>query len=314
MRDKKRLRKKSGARLLLDSIRTKNKTESSDRVRISVSPVMFVMAVFFVAFGMAYEFACSMTAVILHEFAHAAVAKKLGYALNEVKLMPYGAALCGSAELTPKHEILIAIAGPIINLIFGLIFAAMWWLIPISYAFTHVFCLCNIYIGVFNLIPVFPLDGGRIMLALLSMRLNRRKAYTAMRVVSIVFGAAMITLFVLSAVYALNPCFLAVGLFMVCSALIPDRRAQYYALFAFGGRRKRMSRPLEEKNFAVSDTASVAELIRSLDPDKYCSFDIYDENLAPLSRISEGELIELAGLCGYASSIGKAIAEKKQMY
>lgn len=311
--EKKRSRKKSGVKLLLDSVKRK-KRNTADRVSVSVSPVMFVMAVFFVAFGMAYEFACSMTAVILHEFAHAKVAKKLGYALNEVKLMPYGAALNGSADVTPKHEILIALAGPAVNLVFGLVFAAMWWLIPISYAFTYVFCLCNIYIGVFNLIPVFPLDGGRVLLALLCMRVNRAKAYAAMRIVSVVFGLAMIALFVLSAFYALNPCFLAVGLFIVCSALIPNKRAQYYSLFAFGGRRKRMLRPLEEKIFAVSESAALSELIRSLDADRYCSFDVFDEDLSFVTRVSEGELSELVGLCGYGESVGKAIAQKRQKY
>ncbi|MCH5351539.1 MAG: M50 family metallopeptidase [Clostridiales bacterium] len=309
----KRVRKKSGVKALLDSVKKAN-AAPPDGVSVSISPITFVMAVFFVAFGMAYEFVCSLTAVILHEFAHARVAKKLGYALNNIKIMPYGAALNGSAELTPKHEILIAMAGPAVNCIFGLIFAAMWWLIPVSYAFTHVFCLCNIYIGVFNLIPVYPLDGGRILLALLSMRVKRKKAYTAMRVVSVVFGAVMIALFILSAVYALNPCFLAVGLFMVCSALIPDRRSQYYALFALNGRKKRMSKPLETKIFAVSDRATVTELIRSLDPDKYCSFDIYDEDLAFVTRINEGELTEIAGSYGYGCPIGEAIAQKKQKY
>ena len=303
--------KQSGAKALLDKV---NKKQTADRVAVSVSPVTFIMAVFFVAFGMAYEFVCSMTAVIVHEFAHAKVAKKLGYALNNIKIMPYGASLNGMAELTPKHEIMIAAAGPAVNLVLGLIFAAMWWLIPISYAFTQVFCLCNIYIGVFNLIPVFPLDGGRIMLALLSVRVKRQKAYFVMRIVSIVFGAVMIALFVLSAVYALNPCFLAVGLFMICSALIPDRRSQYYALFAIGGRRKRMSRPIESKSFAVSIDAKVADLIRSLDSDRYCSFDVYDDKLEFITRLSEGDVTDIAATYGYSISVGEAISEKTQKY
>ena len=310
---KEKVRKKSGVKALLESVKRADRARSGD-LSVSVSPITFLMAVFFVAFGMAYEFACSLTAVIVHEFAHAKAAKKLGYALNTIKIMPYGAALNGSAELSPKHEILIAVAGPAVNLVFGLIFAALWWLIPVSYAFTHVFCLCNIYIGVFNLIPVFPLDGGRMLLALLSFKVKRRKAYFIMRIISVVFGVAMIALFVLSAVYALNPCFLAVGLFMVCSALIPDRRSQYYALFALGGRKKRMSKPIEAKSFAVSSRAPVGQLIRSLDPDKYCSFDIYDEDLKFISRISEGELTDIAGMYGYGYSIGDALSKRKQKY
>ena len=68
---------------LVDRIKIarKRKTDSGE-VRIKISPVMFIMAVIFVAQGKAYELVCSLAAVILHECAHAKIAKKLGYELN----------------------------------------------------------------------------------------------------------------------------------------------------------------------------------------------------------------------------------------
>lgn len=264
----------------------------------------FLMAAVFVAFGMAYEFACSLTAVVLHECAHAKVAKHYGYALNEIKLMPYGASLCGSAELAPRHEIAIAAAGPAVNLALGLIFAAMWWLIPTSYVYTGTFCLCNMYVGLFNLLPIFPLDGGRIALAALSSRVRRKRAYFIMRIVSAAFGAACVALFIVSAVYEPNFCFLTVGLFMVVSALIPDNRAKYYELFAFSGRRERMTHPLEVKRYAVSSDAKLSELIKMLDPDKYTVFDVYDDRLKKTFELGEGELTELVKSKGYGAAVG----------
>ena len=268
------------------------------------------MGVFFVAIGRAYEFVCSLTAVMLHEFAHARVAKRLGYALNEIKLMPYGAALCGSADLIPKHEMLIAAAGPIVNLVLGLIFAAMWWLVPSSYAFTHVFCVCNIYIGIFNLLPVYPLDGGRITLALLSGRLIRKKAYLFMRILSAVVGLTALALFGLSAVYAPNVCFLTIGVFMVASSFLPDNRARYYALFAFSGRRARMKHPLQIKHFAVTADATLGELYKMLDPDAFCVFRVYDEELTRFSELDEGALIDAVKEKGYTATVGSVVNEK----
>lgn len=286
--------------------RSYDRRATGAEVSIYISPIMFVMAVFFVAFGMAYEFACSLTAVILHECAHARVAKRLGYALGEIRLMPYGAALCGISDMRPAHEVAIAIAGPLFNLTLGLVFAAMWWLVPTSYAFTSTFCVCNLYIGLFNLMPVYPLDGGRIAFALLSVRLRRAKAFKVMRVLSGVFGAVFLGLFVLSAVYALNVCFLSVGLFMLVSAFIPDRRAQYYALFAAGERDRRLVRPLETRTFAVSRDASLVDLCKTLDPDRYTVFVLCDGNAAPERSVSETELLDAVKLRGYSISAADA--------
>ncbi len=260
------------------------------------------MAVLFVAIGMAYEFACCFTAVILHEFAHAKVAKRLGYELNEIKIMPYGAALCGSVDMSSKHEIAIAAAGPVFNLVLGTVFAAMWWLIPSSYAFTGTFCVCNLYIGIFNLLPVYPLDGGRIAFALLSSKLKRQKAYLVMRIISFAAGITAIVLFCVSAVYALNPCFLSVGLFMTVSALIPDERARYRALFSLSGRRERLQKPIDVKICAALETTSVGELCSRLDPDRYCVFRIYDGGMNKVGEIDEGELIEFVKAYGYENN------------
>lgn len=265
------------------------------------------MGVIFVSFGMAYEFVCSLTAVVVHELAHARVARRLGYALNEIRLMPYGAALCMNADVTPKHEILIAAAGPLINLFLGLLFAAMWWLIPTSYAFTEQFCLCNMYVGIFNLLPVYPLDGGRITYALLSSRVKRKKAYTAMRVLSAVFGVISVALFIVSAVYTPNVCFLTVGLFMVVSAFLPDDRARYYELFAFSGRRERIKRPMEVKKYAVSVGASVTELCKLLDPDRFCKFEIYGDDFKKRGELDETALVDIVKERGYSLTVAQAL-------
>ncbi|MDE7463644.1 MAG: M50 family metallopeptidase, partial [Clostridiales bacterium] len=282
-------------------------TKPAADITVRISPIMLIMATVFVAFGMAYEFACSLTAVVIHEFAHAKAAKKLGYALNEIKIMPYGAALCGSEDIRPKHEVMIAAAGPALNLTLGMIFAAMWWLIPSSYLFTETFCVCNLYIGFFNMLPVYPMDGGRVLFALLGAKLDRRKAYIVCRIISALVGLAAIALFAVTAVYAPNICFLNVGIFMVASAFIPDNRARYYALFARSGRRARLKHTLEKKVFAVSSSTTVAELCRTLDPDRFTQFDVYDDDVGFVASISEAELVDLAKTHGYEHNIGQLL-------
>lgn len=280
---------------------------SGDEMRIYISPIMFVMALYFVAVGMAYEFCCSLAAVLLHECAHARVAKKLGYELNVIKLMPYGAALCGDVQLKPKDEVFIALAGPIFNLFIAIVIAAVWWLLPSSYMFTQAFCYGNVYIGLFNLLPVYPLDGGRVMLGILSRKLKRKTACRIMRIVSVVCGLGAIALFALSAVSSLNLCLLSVGLFMTISAFIPDGKVKYRALFAAGNRAERIKAPLEVRRYAVSSNAALSSVLSVLDPDKYSEFTVIGDDMHERGSFTETQLIDAVKQYGYSENVEKLI-------
>lgn len=290
--------------------RRKQKRErdgDSGEMHIYISPVMFIMAVCFTAMGLAYEFFCSLAAVLMHECAHARVAKKLGYELNTVKLMPYGAALCGDCDMKPWHEIRIALAGPILNLIVATLFAALWWLVPQSYMFTQAFCANNLYIGLFNLLPVYPLDGGRVLLAVMSSRMKRDKAYKITRIISAVMGLVAIALFAVSAIFSLNVCFLCVGIFMLVSAFIPDDRARYRALFAVGSRAARISEPLEVRKYVLSEDTLLSAVCGTLDADKYTQFDVFDRRMNKVGSFDETELIERVRTLGYEVKAGDIV-------
>ena len=143
-----------------------------------VSPFLIVMIAALIACGYFYDCVIYFTTIVLHELAHAEVSVRLGYTLDRFVLMPYGAALKGNFEgVRPKDEILIAIAGPLFNAAIAVICTALWWLMPVAYAFTDRLVAANIFTAIFNLLPVFPLDGGRIALAAISVKVPRQKAY-----------------------------------------------------------------------------------------------------------------------------------------
>jgi Zn-dependent protease/CBS domain-containing protein len=123
-------------------------------------------------------FAC----VVLHEFGHITAARRYGIRTPEVTLLPIG----GVASLQrlpsdPSEELVVALAGPAVNLVIGLVlFAAAGSLHPADLAqidnpnlsLLSRLAIANIFLAVFNLIPAFPMDGGRILHALLAMRLG----------------------------------------------------------------------------------------------------------------------------------------------
>jgi stage IV sporulation protein FB len=136
--------------------------------------------------GMAFTvavFAC----VTLHELGHAVAARRYGIATPDITLLPIG----GLARLArmperPSEEIVIALAGPAVNVVIFLALALLAGATPDPGTmageeagpapFADRLAAVNLFLVVFNLIPAFPMDGGRVLRAALSIRLGRRRA------------------------------------------------------------------------------------------------------------------------------------------
>ncbi len=112
------------------------------------------------------------SSVLVHEIMHSLVARKYGIPVSSITLFVLG----GIAEMTeepkePKIELLMAAAGPLTSITLGLIFGILWLGLPLSFeigvAVSFWLASINLMLGVFNLIPGFPMDGGRILRSVL---------------------------------------------------------------------------------------------------------------------------------------------------
>lgn len=138
------------------------------------APVVGTVGALFVGLAMATGFFGS---ILAHEFGHALTARRFGIRTESIALHVFGGvARITSEARTPRQEFLIAAAGPAVS--FGL--AALFWLfsaaipdvagMPVAFqALDTIFgnlAFSNLVLGAFNLIPGFPLDGGRILRAI----------------------------------------------------------------------------------------------------------------------------------------------------
>jgi Zn-dependent protease len=138
--------------------------------------------------------------VLLHEFGHALMARRFGIETEDITLYPIG----GVARLqrmprAPGAELLIALAGPAVNFVIvgalavlGLLGLDQLFVGTGLGIFLSLLLTINLTLGLFNLIPAFPMDGGRVLRAVLSGWLSRAQATsiaaTIGRTLAILFG------------------------------------------------------------------------------------------------------------------------------
>ena len=169
------------------------------KIKLILSPLLIILAILIIYYGNIVQFLTYAFVVLLHELAHFFMSKKLGYKLNNLYIMPYGICLNYKDNVIEgSDEILIAIAGPFINILLCFISVALWWLFPETYYYLDYFCFCNLVLGVFNLVPCFPLDGGRVFVSLLSKKIDRETAYNISIILNYVISGILVVLFVSS--------------------------------------------------------------------------------------------------------------------
>jgi len=142
--------------------------------------------------------------VTLHELSHSLVAVKFGIQVNEITLLPIGG-VAGMTKLPekPYQEFLISLAGPMLNIAVVIVFfLPLYYLLgpetlfhPLSVRtfplmIAHIYWI-NLILAVFNLIPAFPMDGGRILRAILAQKMGYQKATS----IAVNFGHVFALLF-----------------------------------------------------------------------------------------------------------------------
>lgn len=148
--------------------------------------VIYLVAIFNLIPGLDVVVAVLITllfvTVLLHELTHSYVAQRYGVEIDRIVLLPIGG-VSAMKELPkdPRQELRIAMAGPLTNLVIAAALYPVFLLFENSLSnslnfLLYYFILLNLLLGAFNLLPAFPMDGGRVLRAFLAERMNFIKA------------------------------------------------------------------------------------------------------------------------------------------
>lgn len=260
-----------------------------DKLKLSISPLYVISAFVMVYFGAFDVFCYYFVAMWIHEASHYIVAKRLGYVLNRLDILPYGASLKGNTNYKNRtHEIMVTVAGPISNILVALILISVWWVYPIVYSYTDIFVVANLYIGIFNLLPLFPLDGGQLLLSVMPKN-RKRIVYVIMKIFAILVSVVYMTLFVLSAFYQINFSLFLVSLFIFVTAI------ESYNVDVYDGIQNmnfKLNSVAEEKSYVVDSDTNFLSLTKYFSSNYFVNFLFVDSELCVIGSKNQCEIMK----------------------
>ena len=149
------------------------------------------------------EYLALFVIVLMHEFGHALACRQVGGSSDQIVLWPLGGVAYVNAPQRPGATLWSIAAGPLVNVALVPVFLALWWLDrannwahqwPDFHVFLRSLRMINTVLLIFNLLPVYPLDGGQILRSLLWYPLGTARSLQVATGIGFLGGAALVAL------------------------------------------------------------------------------------------------------------------------
>jgi Zn-dependent protease/CBS domain-containing protein len=293
-------------------------TIAGTAVRIHVTFLLFLVWIFVASYisggpqaawnstaFMVLLFAC----VLAHEFGHIFTARAFGVATPDVTLLPIG----GVARLEripekPREEFLIAIAGPLVNvaIAFGLVALAGASLDASHLAAVESarismvdrLAVVNLFLAAFNMIPAFPMDGGRVLRALLAIRLGFVRATEVAATIGqwVAFGLGFIGL-------RYNPMLIFIAIFVYLAAASEARLVSLRAM----SRGVPVGSAMVTQFVTLAPEAHIDEAVETLLRTNQSEFPVVDAGGRLVGLLGRGDMIRALKQLGPGARVAEAM-------
>jgi stage IV sporulation protein FB len=279
-------------------------------VAIYVNPFFLAMLVLFFAAGVLGHGLVSFAAVLCHELAHVIAARRMGISVSEVELLPFGgvARMGYDLVLEPEKEILVALAGPLSNFVLFALGLALKNYGIWEEQLGPYFLQTNLTIALFNLLPVLPLDGGRVYRAVLAGSIGYKKATYRAATWAQAWAVGIVLLGGLGLAY--RYCGLdvpVVGLFLFYAAAKEKRMAPYLFIRHLSHKKNELIRSgvLQAEQLVTFEHVSLGDIARFIVPQKFYLVMMLDRNWQYKGTLTEAEIVDALLLHGLDFPVGK---------
>jgi Zn-dependent protease/predicted transcriptional regulator len=220
--------------------------------------------------------------VLIHELAHSVVARRKGIKINSITLMIFGGiASMEEGVPDPKAELPMALVGPIASLVIGLVCVGIAYTVPaviqnppvagvVIFVFGYLGVL-NIILFAFNLLPAFPMDGGRVLRAWLAERMPLHRATK----IAADIGKGFAIVFGLIGLFFFSPFLILIALFIYIGASMESAAVKYSYLLHDVTVGDMMSSPVT----TVPPGLPVSQVITMMYSSKHLGFPVVERDM-----------------------------------
>ena len=242
----------------------------SRKINKKINFSFFILIIWFIFSRAFSSLLVLLLTLVVHEIGHFFVARKLGYKLYNWSLSAFGVSLNYKEKFfQPRDEIFIAIAGPIANFTLAILCVSLWWLFPEFYNFSSQIVRQSILLGLFNLLPCYPMDGGRVFAGFFSELFSRKKAIKITFFVNILIAIIFFILFLISFFINFNPTLSFCGIFMIISAFENKKESCYQQINIFNKKFKNYSKPAF---CVIRASQSLASVLKHIEVNRFSIF------------------------------------------
>lgn len=265
------------------------------KLKFKILPSAILFAAAMVSLGKGILLLGYFASVLLHEAAHYFVARKYYFKCVSLELSAFGAVLYGDFEEEGgKAQIFIALAGPLTNIALCIIFVAFWYIVPDSYVYTLELVYANAFLAFTNLLPCYPLDGGKVLCAIVQERANYQKALAFTKVFSVIISGVMFLLFFFA--FALGYNLFSLGLFAVflmLSSLSGGKEKIYGYLPPIKQGAEKAKRGVERRILVVARQVSLAQASGKMSANCLYEVEVVDEKGETIAYFDSNEWNDL---------------------
>lgn len=264
---------------------------------MKIDKKIIIQLVTFFILGFKFNLALAFFWIIIHELAHYFVLLKLNIESENFKLHILGARLETKDYecLSSREKLMVCFSGPISN---GIVFLIFFFIYKLIFKNEYIYSTyeINLVLFIFNLLPTYPLDGGKILGAILEKKMIFKDVNNILIKISYSFGIAFILLSILGVLILgeINITSILAGIFIIYLSYNERRKVMYIIMGDITKKRERLinKKYIDSRVTSVYCEQDMINLLRIIDKNRFNIFYVLDEEMNLLYVLRENEIIE----------------------